>query len=112
MSDIEILASDVSTGDYGFRCETRLVRRKAKHYLVAGGYCGEGSLRGGAVRNFVYEVPDSLVSEIIRYIEHPSDPVDESNYNLGTCGSFLRNNVIGDLRSLGEQGNLKWTDEL
>lgn len=112
---VEIIASNTGRGQYDMRCSERLVKRGDKHYLVMDDYCGEGQMRGGAYRPFVYKVPAEMVGKIANLIANP-DEYDEANYDAGSNMMQLRRDVAIELVdrgcSLGEQRPTGWMSEL
>jgi hypothetical protein len=120
MADIEVLAEWSGTGDYDMRCETRVVRRNDKFYVVDDEYCGEGQLRGGAYRPHVYEIAPHLVERVVDLVKngHESDMDEEFRGNAFKIQTLEREILTRafdsgpDVKYLGEQGHLKWTSEL
>lgn len=113
-SNVEILASWTGTGDYGFRSETRVVRYNGNTYVVADGYSGENSPRGGQCRPFVYLVPDHLAARAVELVSD-GDGWDEERYNAPQRKiQLVTYEILADdaTKRLGEVGNLPWTKVL
>lgn len=106
---IDVIASYSGRGQYDLSCQTRLVKRAEKHYLVHDEYCGEAQLRGGMYRPVVYAVPADQVERVAELVTNAEDW--DTSYNAPTRKmSVLAWDILPNLHCLGEQRG--WMSEL
>lgn len=115
--DVTIIAEMRGRGQYDLPCETRLVERGGKHYLVHGEFRGMHDLRGGQYRPVVYAVPAAMVEEIANRIANFDDFdgrldddgewVSDAWRSPVTHGEALAM-TLADLTCYGEQASRPW----